>query len=449
MNEHGPDLIRGDLWKSMLRFSIPLIASNLLQAVYNIVDMIIVGRFAGSAGLSAVSIGGQVTMVALCIVMGIANAASVLSSQLVGAQRQDELPMLLRTMARVFAVCALALTVLAWIFTRSLLTVLNTPPEAYAQAVWYLRICMAGTVFVYLYNLATGVLRGLGDSRTPLLLVALSSVLNLLLDLLLVGALRLSAVGAAAATSFSQLVCCVLVFPLSRRRHACLEKRAEPLRFDREKLGMLLKIGLPQSVQFTLTEISFLLIAGVVNVFGVYASAAAGAVARLGSFAVLASKAMMGAIITVTGQNIAAGQPERAKKGMGIGIVYAVPISLVFFVLSLLRPEMMLGIFTDEAPVLAAGAPYLKALALSFVLESVMFCMMGLLTGAGHTMVTLSCALVSAFVVRYTLARLFSATLGMGFTGVGWAYPFAPAASLIICVVFLISGRWKQNRVRM
>ena len=122
MNEHGPDLIRGDLWRSMLRFSIPLIASNLLQAVYNIVDMIIVGRFAGSAGLSAVSIGGQVTMVALCIVMGIANAASVLASQLVGAQRQGELPLLLRTMDRVFAVFALALTVLAWVFTRPLLT---------------------------------------------------------------------------------------------------------------------------------------------------------------------------------------------------------------------------------------------------------------------------------------------------------------------------------------
>ena len=449
MNEHGPDLIRGDLWKSMLRFSIPLIASNLLQAVYNIVDMIIVGRFAGSAGLSAVSIGGQVTMVALCIVMGIANAASVLSSQLVGAQRQDELPMLLRTMARVFAVCALALTVLAWIFTRSLLTVLNTPPEAYAQAVWYLRICMAGTVFVYLYNLMNGVLRGVGDAKTPFLLVAVSSVLNLVLDLLLVGALHLGAAGAAAATAFSQMVCCLLIFPLSRRRHAFLAGTHEAFRFDREKLSLLLKIGLPQSVQFTLTELSFLLIAGVVNLFGVYASAAAGAVARLGSFAVLASKAMMGAIITVTGQNIGAGQPERALRGMGIGILYALPISVVFFVLSLVNPAFMLRIFTDEAPVIAAGAPYLKALALSFVLESVMFCMMGLLTGAGHTLVTLSCALVSAFVVRYSLARLFGITLGMGFVGVGWAYPFAPAASLIICTVFILTGRWKTNRVRL
>ncbi len=450
MNEHGPDLIRGNLWNAMLRFSVPLIASNLLQAVYNIVDMIIVGRFAGSAGLSAVSIGGQATMVALCIVMGISNAASVMVSQLVGAQRQREIASMLRTMELVFAAAALVLTALAWIFTHPLLTALNTPPEAYTQAVWYLRICMAGTVFVYLYNLMTGVLRGVGDARTPLLLVAVSSVVNLLLDLLLVGAFRLGAGGAAAATTFSQLLCCLLIFPLSRKRHAFLAE-AQPggFRFDREKLAMLLKIGLPQSVQFTLTELSFLLIAGVVNLFGVYASAAAGAVARLGSFAVLASKAMMGAIITVTGQNIGAGNPERALRGMGIGILYAMPISLVFFVLSLIRPELMLGLFTTEAPVLAVGAPYLKALALSFVLESVMFCMMGLLTGAGHTLVTLSCAMVSAFVVRYSLARLFSITMGMGFVGVGWAYPFAPAASLIICTVFLLTGRWKTNRVRM
>ena len=449
MNEHGPDLIRGSLWHSMLRFSVPLIASNLLQAVYNIVDMMIVGRFAGSAGLSAVSIGGQATMVALCIVMGIANAASVLSSQLVGARREGELPALLRTMERVFAAVALALTVLAWIFTRPLLRALHTPPEAYAQAVWYLRICMAGTAFVYLYNLMTGVLRGVGDAKTPLLLVAVSSVVNLVLDLLLVGALHWGAAGAAAATAFSQMLCCALIFPLSRRRHAFLAGDQSPFRFDREKLAVLLKIGLPQSVQFTLTELSFLLIAGIVNLFGVYASAAAGAVARLGSFAVLASKAMMGAIITVTGQNIGAGQPRRALQGMGIGILYALPISLIFYVLSLIRPELMLSLFTGEAPVLAAGAPYLKALALSFVLESVMFCMMGLLTGAGHTLVTLSCALVSAFVVRYLLARLFSVTLGMGFVGVGWAYPFAPAASLIICTVFILTGRWKTNRVRL
>ena len=449
MNDRGPDLIRGNLWEAMLRFSIPLIVSNLLQAVYNIVDMIIVGRFAGSAGLSAVSIGGQATMVALCIVLGIANAASVMVSQLVGGGRQGEIPPMLRTMERVFAAAALALTALAWLFTHPLLTALNTPPEAYAQAIWYLRICMAGTVFVYLYNLMNGVLRGLGDAKTPLLLVIISSVVNLLLDLLLVGALRTGAGGAAAATAFSQMLCCILVFPLARRRHAFLAEAQGRFRFDREKLVTLLKIGLPQSLQFTLTELSFLLIAGVVNVFGVYASAAAGAVARLGSFAVLASKAMMGAIITVTGQNIAAGKAERALRGMGIGVLYAMPISLIFFLLSLLWPEMMLGLFTAETPVLSVGAPYLKALALSFVLESVMFCMMGLLTGAGHTLVTLSCAMVSAFVVRYSLARLFSITLGMGFVGVGWAYPFAPAASLLICTAFILSGRWKTNRVRV
>lgn len=448
MNEKGPDLIRGNLWRSMLVFSIPLVASNLLQALYNIVDMIIVGRFAGSAGLSAVSNGGQVTMVVFCIVMGIANAASVLASQLVGAGRQSELPRMMRTMERVFAAVALGLTAVVWIFTRPLLTALHTPPEAYRQAVLYLRVCMLGTVFVYLYNLMNGVLRGVGDSRTPLLLVVISSAVNLVLDLLLVGVFGLGAGGAAAATAFSQLLSCVLIFPIARRRHAFLNVR-EKFSFDKEKLLLLLKIGLPQSVQFTLTELSFLLIAGIVNLFGVYASAAAGAVARLGSFAVLASKAMMSGIITVTGQNIGAGQPQRALRGMGIGILYALPISLVFYILSLVRPEMMLSLFTTEPPVIEVGAPYLKALALSFVLESVMFCMMGLLTGAGHTLVTLSCAMVSAFIVRYSLARIFSTTLGMGFAGVGWAYPFAPAASLIICTAFILSGKWKTNRVRV
>jgi putative MATE family efflux protein len=444
-----PDLLQGSLWKSMLVFSIPLIITNLLQAVYNIVDMIIVGRFAGATGLAAVGNGGQVTMLILAIVMGLSNGGVVMSAQLLGAKREKQISDVMGTMCVAFFGVAIAITVVVFALANPLLHAMDTPPEAYQQALNYLRICVIGTVFIYLYNVMAALLRGVGESVIPMFLIIVTAVLNIVLDLILVGVCDMSATGAAISTLIAQIVCCVLVFPLAGRKYEFLNLKNVRLRIEKALLKSILKIGLPQAIQFTLTNISFILVLALVNHYGNTAAAISASVTRLSSFAVLAGQAVMGAIIATSGQNIGAGQYDRAKKGMLIGIVYALPLAVVFFLLSEFIPQTMLRIFTTDQAVLAMGGPYLRIFAWSFLIETVMFCLFGLLIGAGYTHVTLSCAIINAFAVRYALARILSTLTPLGFLGIGLAYPFAPMCSCIICITFILTGRWKKSRVRL
>lgn len=440
-------LTQGNLWKAMFLFSIPLIFTNLFQAVYSIVDMIIVGHFAGPAGLTAVGNGGQITMIVLTIVLGLANGGAVIVSQLLGAKRGKDISDTLGTMCMTFLAIGAVVTILLLILSESVLHALNTPPEAFDEALRYLRICLVGTIPIYLYNMMAALLRGVGNSGIPLILVGTTTVLNLLLDWLFVGVLSMNATGAAIATLISQVVCAILIFPMTFRRYSILKIKKESMRIRKDVLHNLLKIGMPQSIQFTLTNISFAFILNLVNAYGNTASAVSVSVTRLSTFAVLSGQAVMGAIIAMTGQNIGAKQYKRALQGMGIGMAYGMPLAVVFFFLSELRPEMMLRLFTTDAGVLAMGAPYLQVLAVSFLIESVMFCMFGLLTGAGYTNITMLCAILSSFLVRYALAVIFSRVVGLGFIGIAWAYPFAPMCSCIVCIIFILSGRWKKSRL--
>lgn len=443
------DLTTGNLWAKIFRFSVPLIITNLLQAIYNIADMMIVGHYVGKAGMSAVNNGGQVTAVVLSIVLGISNAGSVMAAQLAGAKRRNEVSRLMGTLLVTFTVTAAVLTAVVLIWAAPILRWLNTPESAYDDTYLYLRICIVGTVFVYIYNAMRAVLNGSGNSKAPMVMIFISTCINIVLDLIFVGACSWGTAGAAFATLLSQILSAVMIIVYAAVKTDLLRQGRNLLRVSAGYLKTLLKIGLPQSVQFSLTNLSFLCLAGLVNTYGVEASAAAGAVGKLSSFAVLPAQAVMGALITMSAQNIGAKQYDRALKGTKMGILYSMPLAMIFFLLSLFRPDFMLGLFADDQSVIDMGLRYLQILAIGFLIESVMFCLFGLLTGAGYTNITMSCAIVSAFVVRYGLARLFTAVTPLGFLGIAAAYPFAPVASTIIALCFIKSGRWKRSRVKV
>ncbi|MBQ9815764.1 MAG: MATE family efflux transporter [Lachnospiraceae bacterium] len=444
-----PTLLSGNLWKAMFAFTIPFIITNLLQAVYNIADMIIVGHFAGASGLTAVGNGGAITMIILNFIIGLANGGAVMVAQMVGRKRQEEIPQVIGTVFLTFMALGIILTIAVIALTHPILNIMDTPEPAYEQTVSYLRICAAGTIFIYIYNMMAAMLRGVGNSQIPMLLVLITSVLNIALDLLFVGALNMNATGAAIATVIAQIVSAILIFPMAKRKYPMLQLKKDFLKIDMYVFKNLFKIGLPQSIQFTLTQASFALIQGLVNFYGNEAAAAAVSVTRLSSIVTLLSQGVMAAIISMAGQNIGAGQHDRAKKGMFIGMTYAFPLSIIFMLFSLIKPEWMLGIFTTDPTVIEWGIPYLQVLAISFIIEAGMFCMFGLITGAGYTNVTMLCAIFSAFIVRYSLALLFSKALHMGFIGIAWAYPFAPVASCIVCIIFLLTGKWKKSRLKM
>lgn len=441
------DLTTGSPGKRLLRFALPIIFINLLQAVYNVADMVIIGHWADAASMAAVSTGGQVTTVILVVVTAIANGGTTLIGQNFSMGKTENIKRLVGTMYSFVLVIALVLTVLGLAFASPLLRMLNIPDESYVSAMWYLCICVAGTAAVYSYNVFYAVLRGIGESDTPLRIMIITTVENIVLDLLLVAVIPLGAAGAAAATVASQITSAVLI-----GRRVCklgyFSFKSGWFGAKKAVLDPLMRICTPQVLQMLLTNSSFMLIGGIVNIFGVDCAAAAGAVTKIWNFTVLSGQAMMAALITVSAQNCAKGAYGYVLRAFFAGAALTACIGAVFTLLGELCPGFMLGLFTDDSAVVAAGITYLRYFAIGFIVENIMFCLFGVLTGSGHTMVPFVCATISAYLIRYLLAWVFSHLTPLGFNGIGIAYSIAPFVSAFICSAYIASGRWKRANIK-
>ena len=436
------DLTAGAPGRKLLEFALPILIINLLQAVYNVADMVILGQVTGAAGMSAVGTAGQVTNVVLVIVVAVANGGAAMMGGHFGRGRYGEIRRLLSTMLGFVLIAALVLTVLVIAACRPILRFLNTPDESFAGAVQYLTICMCGTVVVYGYNAFYSLLRAIGESRVPMLIMLCTTVENVLLDLVFIALFRLGAAGAAIATVLSQLTSAVLIC-----RHVCgigyFSLRRGSVRLEAEVLRGLLRISAPQIVQMVLTNTSFLLINGLINVFDVDHSAAAAAVTKIWNLTVLAGQALMAAMISMTAQNLAKGEYRRILRALYTGCAAAAAIGGVFTLLCELIPGFMLSLFTKESPVIAAGISYLRYFAIGFMAENVMFCLFGTLTGSGHTLVPMCCAIVTSYLVRYLFALVLSRYSPLGFDGIAIVYSLAPFISAGICTCYIAGGRWK------
>ena len=442
------DLTVGNVALKTIGFAVPIIITNLLQALYNIADMAIVGHFIGSAGMSAVNIGGQVTMIILVFCQGVSNGGGILVSNLFGAKKKELIPKVVGTMLSFFFLLALFFIVLVLALGVPILKGLDTPPEAFAGTKTYLFICIAGTVFIYFYNVLAAVLRGIGESFRPMIFVAITVALNIGLDALFVGPMHMGVAGAALATIISQFISmCMAIWYV--RKLGLFDFKLPSFKIDKDFLKVMLKIGIPQGLQFALTNISFLLIMGFINPYGVAASAATGAVTKIGTFAVLPAQALMTALITMTAQNIPVKQYQRILKSMFVSMGISLLFTGFIFLLAHLIPEAMLGIFTTDPEVIAIGSEYLKILTISYMIESLMFCLYGIITGGGHTYYVFGCAILSAFIIRFTFSWIFSSFTSLGLMGIGWAYVLAPACSGLAALIFILTGKWKKNRVKV
>ena len=442
------DLTVGNVALKTIGFAVPIIITNLLQALYNIADMAIVGHFIGSAGMSAVNIGGQVTMIILVFCQGVSNGGGILVSNLFGAKKKELIPKVVGTMLSFFFLLALFFIVLVLALGVPILKGLDTPPEAFAGTKTYLFICIAGTIFIYFYNVLAAVLRGIGESFRPMIFVAITVALNIGLDALFVGPMHMGVAGAALATIVSQFISmCMAIWYV--RKLGLFDFKLPSFKIDKDFLKVMLKIGIPQGLQFALTNISFLLIMGFINPYGVAASAATGAVTKIGTFAVLPAQALMTALITMTAQNIPVKQYQRILKSMFVSMGISLLFTGFIFLLAHLIPEAMLGIFTTDPEVIAIGTEYLQILTISYMIESVMFCLYGIITGGGHTYYVFGCAILSAFIIRFTFSWIFSTYTSLGLMGIGWAYVLAPACSGLAALIFILSGKWKKNRVKV
>ena len=443
------DLTTGSIAKKLYRFALPIIITNLLQAVYSLVDMIIVGRFVVPSGMVAVSIGGQITMIVFCIVSALANAESALAGQLLGNKNTKGINELVHTMLSFTMIISVIIIAVIIIFCNPILHALQVPEDAFAQTRQYLIIYILGTFFVYIYNVLYGMLRGAGVSLAPMIFAAVSTAVNLVVDYILVKIAGMDVAGAALATILSQFLSMVMIIVYIRKKQLFFHLAPRLLQIRKQWLAPLLKIGLPQVLQFTLTSFSFVLISSLVNSFGTYSAAATGAVDRIYNIAVLPSQAMMAALITFTAQNLPGKDYKRIWKGIFWGALLAVIIAGACLVICETVPGNVLGFFTSNTDVIEIGARYLRIFAILFVVEAVMFTFYGALTGAGHTHITFSCAIITAFVIRCIFSWVLCRGTDLGFYGIAVAYVLAPCAGTLISGLYLASGRWKKPRVKI
>ncbi|MBP3657503.1 MAG: MATE family efflux transporter [Clostridia bacterium] len=444
---HIRDFTRGSIPKALMVFAWPLFLSNLLQVVYNMVDMIVVGRALGKAGISAVSVGGDVSHFLTFIAMGFSAAGQVIIARYIGAKQQDKLGRFVGTMSGFLMAAAVVISAAALLCQDVILRLMNTPQEAYAGAVAYSTVCMMGLVFIYGYNIVSAVLRGMGDSRHPFIFISIAAVLNLALDFVFVLGLGMGPGGAALATVISQAVSFISCTVLLVRRHKDFgldTKLRDFIHWDGEMLSALVKLGTPMAIKSASIQISKLFVNSFINSYGVAISAFAGIANKLASISNLVSNALNTAGSTMVGQNIAAGEYSRVKKIMlciaAISLTIAGAISMVI----VLFPEAVFGVFTDDPTVMEIAYPYIPIAVMLFAGSAMRSIMNALINGSGNYRINFATAILDGIVMRIGLALLFGLALGMKHYGFWLGDALAGFTPFFIGLVFYRSGKWKK-----
>ena len=453
MSSTQRDFTQGPIARGMVAFSMPFLLSNILQALYGAVDMIVVGRFSDpdpavcTSILSGVNIGSQITHLVAMMVSGLTVSGTVMVGQYIGAKKPKDASETVGTMFTLMGIVGVALMAVMMLLTGPLLRLLQTPPEAFEHAKEYLTICLSGTLFIFGYNAISSIQRGLGDSIRPLIFVGVACAVNIVLDLWLVKGLGMGAAGAAWATVIAQAISLVLAAWYLSRSRFIFDFRPRSFRIKKEKMAMMVRLGIPSSVQSIIVNISFLVMTALVNTLGgVTASAAVGVVGKFNSFAILPAVAMSSSVSAFAAQNIGAGKLDRARKSLNVGMILAFCISALVFAAVQLFPEAVISVFNQDPETIARGKEYMFTFSFDYLLVPIQFCLNGLVMGAGHTRFTLLSSSLSSLLLRIPVAILFGSVLGWGLTGVGLAGPAATVAGVALTAWFVVSGRWQKNQ---
>lgn len=445
MNKFEKDLTSGNVFRQLIVFALPFLVSNFIQSLYSVADMIIVGNLAGVVSMSGVNNGSQMTMLVTNAVIGLAVGATVLIGQYMGSGKKEEINKTIKTLFTLLIIIATGLTVITPFVDDALLGAINIPAEAFGEAKSYFFICMMGTVFVFAYNALAAVMRGMGDSKHPLIFVAVAAFTNIGLDFLFVGVFKLGASGAALATVASQALSAILCIAFLRKNNFIFHFSFRSLGIDRTKLKLLFKIGIPTMITNIAVSVSFLYLIKLANDISVEASAAVGAVGKFNCFAILPAIAMQASVSAMVAQNFGSGKLERVKKTTLYGTVIAICCSAVMFVAVNLFPEAILRIFADSDEMARLGTEYVRSFSFDYLIVPFVFALNGLFIGTGHTMVSLVSGICSSVLFRIPACYIFGVTLNMGLAGIGLGAPIASAAALIIVLIFFLSGKWKKR----
>ncbi len=442
------DFTKGKIMKSLILFAGPVLFAMFLQALYSAADLLIVGKFATKADVSGVAIGSQLMTTLTNMIVSFATGATIYLGQKIGEKKAHEGGIIIGNAILFFGLIGLLMSLSLPLLSGPLAHLLKAPAQSFTQTKHYIMICGGGAIMIVAYNVLGAIFRGIGDSTTPLITVAIAALLNVFGDLLLVDGFHMGAAGAAIATVSSQTISVIISLVMIKGRTLPFTMSKQDIRFKRNVTKQIIIFGLPIALQDFLVSLSFLVLLAIVNTLGVTASAGVGVAEKVCAFLMLVPSAFMQSMSSFVSQNKGAGKVDRAIKGVKIAIGFSSLIGLVMFVFAFFHGDMLGSIFSSDQSVIAACAQYLKAYGIDCLLTCFLFCLVGFFNGMGHTTFVMIQGLMSAFLIRIPVAYIMSMMTGKLFF-IGLAIPASTIVQIIICLLYLRKRKFTASAVNL
>ena len=442
--EKGTKLLEGSIWKGVVAFAIPLFLGNLFQQLYNTVDSLIVGNFLGSDALAAVSSSGSLIFLLVGFFNGIAVGAGVVISKYFGARDYENLKKAVHTDVAFGLVSGLLLTVIGMFLAPQILVLMGTPESVLPNSILYFRIYFAGSLAFVMYNIVMGILQAVGDSRHPLYYLIFSSIVNIVLDLLFVGVLRMGVGSAALATAISQAASALLCFIRLVRTNDIYQVKIREIRFHPAQLRQIISFGLPSGLQNSIISIANIVVQSNINKFGVMAVAGCGVYSKIEGFAFLPITCFAMALTTFIGQNLGARQYDRAKKGAWFGVLCSISIAELIGILIYTAAPILISAFNSDPEVVHYGVMQSRTIALFYCLLAFSHCIAAVLRGSGHASVPMLVMLCVWCLFRVSYITVVVRMIP-DIRVIFWAYPLTWSISSVIFLYLFLRGRWLQG----
>lgn len=442
------DFTRGSIVAKLSGFMLPILGALILQAMYGAVDILVVGRFGSTAGLSGVSTGSNIVNLVTFTVTGLSMGITVLIGRYIGEKRQEQVGRVIGGAICFFAVLSAAVSGVLLIFARQLALLMQAPAEAVELTVVYVQICGGGLLFIVAYNVISSIFRGMGNSRLPLIFVAIACGTNIVGDLLFVAVFHMNVAGAALATVLAQAVSVALSLIIIRRQKLPFEMKKRDICFNPE-IGKFIKVGIPIAFQEILTQFSFLALCAFINRLGLEASSGYGVANKIVSFIMLVPGALMQSMSAFVAQNVGAGKEQRARRAMAAGMAMGAGIGVFISALAFFRGDLLAVMFTRDAAVVAKAAEYLRGFSIEAVVTSILFSFIGYYNGHSQTLFVMIQGIAQTFLVRLPMSYFMSIRPGAGLMEIGLAAPSATVFGIVLNVGFyLVYTKDKANKKR-
>ena len=446
MTENKNDFTQGSITSKLLLFMVPILGALILQAMYGAVDILVVGRFGTTAGISGVSTGSNIVNLITFTITGLTMGVTVVMGQYMGEKKPERVGQVVGGAICLFLVLAVIIAAVMLILARPLAILMQAPEEALDLTVLYVRICGGGIFFIIVYNVISSIFRGIGDSNMPLIFVGIACVVNIVGDLLFVAVFQWNVAGAALATVMAQAVSVILSLIIIQKRKPPFTLKKEYIRFNPE-IRKFVQVGTPIAFQEIMTQLSFLALCAFINRLGLDASSGYGVANKIVSFVMLVPGALMQSMASFVAQNVGAGQEKRARKAMLTGMLIGCCIGVFITLFAFLRGDLLAAIFSSDAAVIARAAEYLKGFAPEAVVTAVLFSFIGYYNGHSKTLFVMLQGIAQTFIVRLPMSYFMSIQPDASLTMIGLAAPAATIFGIMINLLYFVKVSREYSKV--